>query len=261
MRKLLTPGRASPKLSKDGEEFESAILHLAPVDLAYAGRNVCPWASEGCRAACLNTSGRGQVSGALDREKLEAYPIHAARIERTRFFFDNRQGFLRKLAQELYALQKRAVKRGKKAVVRLNGTSDLPFESFRFGGRANIMEAFPALQFYDYTKGIARALRSVTDLAWLKNYHLTFSNSGAVDRGTIESILQAGVNVAVVFDRLPETRRVWRETWKVIDGTVNDWRFKDPTDERGAAVIVGLLPKGRAKHDMTGFVVRHTGAP
>ena len=37
--------------------YETAILHLAPYKLS--GLNVCPKASKGCIASCLNTSGMG----------------------------------------------------------------------------------------------------------------------------------------------------------------------------------------------------------
>jgi hypothetical protein len=50
----------------------------------------------------------------------------------------------------------------------------------------------------------------------------------------------------VFRDKLPET---WNG-YKVIDGTKHDLRF---LDEKG--VVVGLLAKGDAKHDMSGFVV------
>ena len=59
-------------------------------------------------------------------------------------------------------------------------------------------------------------------------------------------VLQMGGNVAVVFrDRLPKT-------WKgheVINGDESDLRFRDKQ-----GVIVGLIEKGMAKKDETGFV-------
>ena len=54
------------------------------------------------------------------------------------------------------------------------------------------------------------------------------------------------MNVAVVFNKLPETY-LGR---KVINGDDTDLRF---LDERG--VVVGLKAKGKAKKDNTGFVV------
>ena len=55
------------------------------------------------------------------------------------------------------------------------------------------------------------------------------------------------VNVAVVFDKLPEEYL----GYPVIDGDTTDLRFLDDT-----GVIVGLLAKGDAKKDTSGFVVK-----
>ena len=54
--KLLSVG--NPKTLK-GESvgYLTFILHLAPASLS--GYNTCPKATEGCKAACLNTAGRG----------------------------------------------------------------------------------------------------------------------------------------------------------------------------------------------------------
>ena len=63
----------------------------------------------------------------------------------------------------------------------------------------------------------------------------------------MKTILELGGNVAVVFrGSLPKTYL----GYKVIDGDENDLRFKDPK-----GVIVGLVEKGLAKKDETGFVV------
>ena len=63
------------KMAK-GERFgyKTAILHLAPYKLS--GKNVCPKASAACAAACLNTSGRGQMNSVQD-----------ARINKTNAFW------------------------------------------------------------------------------------------------------------------------------------------------------------------------------
>jgi hypothetical protein len=60
-------------------------------------------------------------------------------------------------------------------------------------------------------------------------------------------MLSQGFNVAALFDSLPETFL----GFPVIDGTEHDLRFMDPK-----GVIVGLVPKGKAKHDTSGFVVQ-----
>jgi hypothetical protein len=108
----------------------------------------------------------------------------------------------------------------------------------------NIINKFPTVQFYDYTKNIKWAYKKLPP-----NYHLTFSYSGKIGyKNLIDKVIQeTSHNVAVVFkDKLP-TEFMGR---RVIDGDVNDFRFDD--DER---VIVGLKAKGRAKKDDTGFVV------
>ncbi|MCP4922552.1 MAG: hypothetical protein GY915_00775, partial [bacterium] len=61
------------------------------------------------------------------------------------------------------------------------------------------------------------------------------------------ALCKSGGNVAVVFrERLPET---WLGL-EVLDGDQNDLRFQD---KKGC--IVGLVEKGLAKKDITGFVV------
>ena len=57
----------------------------------------------------------------------------------------------------------------------------------------------------------------------------------------------AGMNVAVVFESVPET--YIGKT--VVDGDDTDLRFLDPK-----GVVIGLKAKGRARKDTSGFVVR-----
>lgn len=223
-KKLLTIG-GNPKTIKSdlSSEYLTAILHLAPYTLS--GVNVCPKASKGCAAACLNSAGRGRF----------AY-IQKARLEKTRHFIENRSQFIIDLVHDIKAFVRKCERLGKKPAVRLNGTSDLPWE------KMGIMEQFPEVQFYDYT---AIALRF--DSTWKKpsNYHLTFSMKEDNDADAVK-VLNNGGNIAVVFrSKLPETFM----GKPVIDGTLTDLRFKD-----AGGVVVGLLAKGKAKVDSTGFV-------
>jgi hypothetical protein len=75
---------------------------------------------------------------------------------------------------------------------------------------------------------------------------LTFSAADGNDADVAGAIAQ-GMNVAVVFDRLPETY-MGRE---VFNADETDLRFLDPK-----GVIAGLKAKGRAKKDTSGFVRR-----
>jgi hypothetical protein len=59
-------------------------------------------------------------------------------------------------------------------------------------------------------------------------------------------VLAMGGNVAVVFrNQLPQT---WKG-YEVVNGDENDLRFLDTQ-----GVVVGLIEKGLAKKDETGFV-------
>ena len=116
---------------------------------------------------------------------------------------------------------------------RLNGTSDISWEKY------GIIEKFPNVQFYDYTKVRNRKV------SHLNNYHLTFSKADGNDMDA-RLAASAGMNVAVVFKELPETYM----GRKVVNGDETDLRFLDEK-----SVVVGLKAKGKAKKDTTGFVV------
>jgi hypothetical protein len=233
--KLLTVGGNTKIAKGDAQgEYLTAILHLAPAKLS--GREVCPGRSEGCTKACLNTAGRGRFDN-----------VQAARIRKTQWLFRDREGFLRQLRCDIHAHVRKCERLGVLPAVRLNGTSDLPWENIHLDG-ATLMDWFPEVQFYDYTK-VATRIESMLAYRklWPRNYHLTFSVSdrpGSEEQGEFYAF--KGATSAVVFrDTLPVT-------WKglpVINGDETDLRFKDP---RG--VIVGLLAKGKAKQDTSGFV-------
>jgi hypothetical protein len=249
---LLTTG--NPKVAKgEAHGVLTAIMHLAPERVS--GRNVCPHATAGCAAACLNTAGRGGIG--LDSDGLNV--IQVARIRRTRWFHRDRPAFLAALVAEV-AKHERSAKRHKlRPAVRLNGTSDLPWERFtvmRDGVTfPHIMAAFPNVTFYDYTKWPVR-LRPL--VAGIPNYSLTFSLADGVKSETEAAhALESGVNVAAVFavkrgGDLPDMHAVGGVLAHVIDGDSTDLRFLDPSERTG--VVVGLRAKGRAIHDRTGFV-------
>ena len=227
---LLTTG--NPKIAKGTVlGYLTNILHLAPYKLS--GRNVCPMATAGCAAACLNTAGRG---GIIKRGET-TNQIQIARLARTDFFFNDREAFMGKLVKEITNAIKLAEKHELTPVFRLNGTSDIRWETVAVGGFRNVMEMFPNVQFYDYTKIANR--RDIPS-----NYHLTFSlaESNMADAMTA---LGFGMNVAVVFRTVPDTFL----GVSVIDGDATDLRF---LDKRG--VVVGLKAKGKAKKDTSGFV-------
>lgn len=254
--KLLTVG--NPKLVKGQKQgYLSFVLHLAPSTLS--GYNTCPMASIGCAAACLNTAGRGGIFKKGETTNI----IQQARIKRTVMFFEQRDLFMNMLVKDIQLGIKQAEKQGLIPVFRLNGTSDIRWENipvtvptvmYDRNDRKyiahlpynNIMDAFPSITFYDYTK-LANRRNLPT------NYHLTFSrsesNAADVDMviNGIEGVrTSSDMNIAVVFNTLPETY-LGRP---VINGDETDLRFLDPR-----RVIVGLKAKGKAKKDYSGFVV------
>ena len=211
--------------------YKTAGIHLAPHKLS--GYNTCLAASKGCAAACLNTAGMGAYS-----------TVQAARIKKTKLFFEDRNAFMLSLVKEIKAMIKKANKLGFTPAFRLNLTSDIAWESIKIDGK-NIMEMFPDVAFYDYTK-IPKRMLQYTRGELPKNYHLTFSRSEN-NQTHADIVMACGGNVAVVFrGKLPPTYKGKR----VIDGDVNDLRFLDPK-----GIIVGLVEKGRAKKDSSGFVV------
>jgi hypothetical protein len=194
-------------------------------------------ATAGCAAGCLNTAGRG----GLFRKGETTNTIQTARIRKTVLFFTMREAFMQKLVKEVTAAARKAVKNDLIPAFRLNGTSDIRWETVpvvRDGVEyANIMRAFPMVQWYDYTKIANR--RNLP-----KNYHLTFSLAEDNDVFA-QQAFDNGMNVAAVFRTLPKS--FMGRT--VVNGDETDLRFLD-----AKGVIVGLKAKGRAKKDTTGFV-------
>jgi hypothetical protein len=238
--KLLSTG--NPKILKGiSEGYNTYILHLAPASLS--GYNTCAKATAGCKAACLNTAGRG----GMFKKGENTNTIQKARIRKTIMFFEQRDTFMRLLVKDIELAIKQSAKKGLVPVVRLDGTSDIPFEKYpciRDGIEyANIFFAFSEIQFYDYTKILGRKVNHIP------NYHLTFSAADGNDSDVIKAIEQ-GYNIAVVFGIKKGT--AMPDTYlgrPVFNGDDSDLRFLDPK-----GVVVGLYAKGKAKKDTSGFV-------
>jgi hypothetical protein len=222
MFKLLST--ANPKIQKGTKlGYLSFILHLAPSTLS--GKNTCPKATPGCIAACLNTAGRGGMFKKGENTNM----IQKARIRKTVQYFEQRDQFLADLEADIRKAIKFAERKGLTPVFRLNGTSDLSVEKW------GIIEKFPTVQFYDYTKVLGRKV------AHLPNYHLTFSKADGNDADVAEALLQ-GMSVVAVYDEIPAG---------VPSADETDLRFLDPK-----GTMLGLKAKGRAKKDLSGFVIR-----
>lgn len=221
--KLLGVGSNAKTIKSDeGGEYLTAILYLAPHTEA-GGNTVCPAATSGCIEGCLYSSGRGRMSN-----------VQQSRIKKTQWYNNDLIGFLTQLDKELKAFQSKCEKLKVKPAVRLNGTSDIRWEK-------NLNMGTYDIQFYDYTKRHPSRLNTLP-----KNYHLTYSRKETDDDARFK-LAMAHMNVAVVFDELPKTYL----GYPVVDGDKTDLRFLDPK-----GCVVGLLAKGDAKKDTSGFVIR-----
>lgn len=212
------------------------MLHLAPFDLS--GYQVCPKATIGCVAACLNTAGHGGMFKLGTNTNF----IQEARKRKTREFFEDRHTFMATLYADILIAIRYAKRRKMIACFRLNATSDVPWEKIKFLNKS-MMDHFPDQIFYDYTKVLGR---KVPD-----NYYLLFSRAESNEKD-VKRAIKAGMNIAVVFS--PWRTHKLPEKWQghtVIDGDENDLRFLDHS-----GVVVGLHAKGRARYDKTGFVIQ-----
>jgi hypothetical protein len=215
--------------------FLTGILYLAPATTTKW--NTCPMAKLAqCDVACLNSAGRGAFSS-----------VQQARVNKTTWFFTERNSFMQQLVVDIAKLIKKANKQGLKPLVRLNGTSDIQWESVAFTDTdgieyVNIFAAFPDITFYDYTK-----IANRTELP--SNYDLTFSYSGVEGfQPFVTKALLNNMRMAVVFRKEQDIPMTFKGI-RVVSGDKSDVRHLDDK------VIVGLYAKGKAKLDTTGFVV------
>ena len=258
-RSLFGAQGSNPKLAKENinvPSFQTIGLSLSPAN--ESGRvNTCSCATDECRAACLNKAGRGAMTG-----------VQKARLQKTNMMIDRPKESVTVLHHEIAAHEKSATKAGKRAAVRLNVVSDLPWEKLH----PEIFTDHPKTQFYDYTKIAGRVLHPDGSPKQLpSNYHLTFSSTGISGKDNnwdhAKKHLNNGGTVAMVFNAragvsgkkvqragepLP-SHVIDQETGKkfrVIDGDEHDHRHLDKTyhdispDE---GVIAGLRLKGGKK--------------
>jgi hypothetical protein len=242
----------NPKTEKS--KIQTYILHLAPHNTS--GIQVCPGAGN-CKRICLHFAGNPVYMQAKQ----------SARIRRTLAYAADPARFARLIVCAILAKINKTP--GETIAIRLNGTSDIPWENvdfmitpefstlcrIKFGhtlpiGKRNIFEVFNAIGanvvFYDYTK-IARNWAECKRLG----YDLTFSFDGWDNTSNLKiakSALLAGVNVAAAFDvkrgkPLPSLAYIGTKKFAVVDGDLTDYR---PSDPKGYSII-GLrfkLPHG-----------------
>jgi hypothetical protein len=228
--KLLSQGNSNAKTKKNYRPTKILYLHPSVVD----GKDMCPYASDGCRASCLNTAGRGVFK-----------TVQAARLRRTQHYVSNRLTFYEQLQKEITAFAKY---HKKEVVIRLNGTSDQPFVETLIV--AQMREIPSNVIFYDYTKNHKKAGTRILPSG--HKYVVTFSYSEKDGSETqAKNVLDNGGTVALVFDQLPET---WWG-YPVVDGDSRDDLMVDIMPNIGGTIL-GLKAKGKARYENTGFVIK-----
>lgn len=213
-------GRSRKVRKGEGLGVLTSVVYMAPAD--ESGVNLCPWATQACKASCIGTS-TGQLA-TPDAKR--------ARLWKTALYLGDRKRFVALLCAEIEAHERAAERLGMVPSVRVNGSSDIELGA-RLAGR------FPGVRFYDYTKSVKRALAYVDS-----SYRVTFSYTGHNLDDALR-VLRAGGNVAVVFDADPRTHEPIPESWHgfpVLDGDDSDVRFKDPPGH-----VVGLRFKRAAQ--------------
>jgi hypothetical protein len=230
--------------------YLSGVLYMLPVQrleeimqLTSRGRSRCAAASAGCAGGCLIVSGQG---GGVNSNVLK-------RARKTWLYEYDRKWFMAALERSIQKVVDEAARTTEVTVdgqrvpfidpitneprsfipcIRLNGTTDILWEKPQAG--VKIMDLFPDVQFYDYTKW---PLPKRGDIP--PNYDLTFSYSD--NKGSAKQAwqyIQAGMNVAVVWRTLDGVVDVIEKgSWKakgwprrvpVINGDRDDLRFLDP---------------------------------
>lgn len=256
--KLLTLD--NPKVAKGGKKGEvTAVLHLLPAreyarvavlngDVVKRATNLCPWAGA-CAASCLNTAGRGGIPMSTYNGRPFANNVQHGRYKRTRLYDHDPAAFRAQLERDMATVATWAESLGLTVSFRLNGTSDVHWES-----------VFPGLRVpsqavrYDYTKDPARGRARVVD-----GVHYTYSlDKGTAREAIARSVLAAGGNVAVVVNVRPgKPVPATFLGYPTVDGDETDLRHLDPPGH-----VVLLRAKGKARTDRSGFVRDAvTGAP
>jgi len=254
-----------------GRHYLVAMLYMAPYTFGDGVHNLCPSARE-CVRDCLWRSGQAKLGLYARAAGTGRATVADARIRLARQWIRDRDGLLWAIREDIRRvlrltdrwstgpkpkwLQEIRLARGERFIpaIRLNGTSDIAWESVRYAGKT-FFEMFPTTQFYDYTKIATRAIRfsETRRTTWPKNYHLTFSMGGKEDERLLD-VLASGCNATVVFDgAVPKSMPAQKfqvlgragkpilldlPRMPVLYGDEDDLRFLDPK-----GVIVGLRYK------------------
>ncbi len=229
-----------------GEGVHTKGIGLAPhASNGLKGFDVCPRASSECRANCLGTEAGGN----------KQYPDNSLsrKVRMTHFMVQHPEHAARMLDHELGQHVKSAKKKGMIPGVRLNVTSDIPYE--KFAGK--MFKRHSEASFYDYTKVHQRVMGQGKE-SHPANYHLSLSHTGtgheeSNDKHVVKA-LEAGHVVAMVHQRgkgTPEPTHVEDvksgKRYPIANGDKDDNTFDRHTTlgvPKTQGVVSGLKLKG-----------------
>jgi hypothetical protein len=199
------------KLEK-GDGVLNYGLELTPSKFCQDEMNMC--GNEGkCLFTCLVFSG---IDNVMKSSTMELSNTLKKRIRRTFLFLKDQKFFLTKLEMEIKLLSFMT----EKVAIRMNVFSDINWEDI-FD-----LNQFTNVTFYDYTK-------KVKNIESTKK-HFTYSASEKDSDKDLIALLERGMNVAIVFNKVPTN---WNG-FEVVDGDIHDRRYED---KKG--VVVGLRQK------------------
>jgi hypothetical protein len=245
----------TPVTLPNGQGIETTGMALAPSS-EMRGFKTCP-NSASCRDACLGFKAGQYYQGGVD-----GGPQTASR-KRTMALLDHPDAYGVVMYEEIAAARRAAIKNGNILGVRLNVLSDVDPKVYK-----SLLEAFPDVWFYDYTKMNYRPIAP--------NHHVTYSSTGVSNKdvtnlnqnwGRMRNKLNTGDNVAMAFtDKKSIPKFVLDEEtgkmYRTVDGVGTDFRPGDLMETDGnEGVIVALKNMEQSTHkgvehmETAGFLV------
>ena len=195
-------------------------LALAQSDASHVV-NVCSFATDGCRRACIAEFGKGGIPSVKFARTVKAIALHRMP-----------ELFIKRLASEIKA----KVALEGEIFCRLNDYSDLRWELI-----APSLFDIDGVTYWDYTKHPRR------DVSKLDNYTVVFSAHEKFQDSKIPSLSSRYDGVAVVFSDYP-TFTTYKET--PVKLGIHD-NLADMTSD--GFTVIAVKAKGKARTDSSGF--------
>jgi hypothetical protein len=246
----LTTENGKTQLST-GAGFQTIGIGMAPHGSSgLENFDLCPNASTECKKNCLGFTAGGN--------KQYPEPSLKRKVLVTQYFTEHPEHAARLLSKEISENEKWSDKNGMRSGVRLNVTSDIPYEKMM---PEHFWKRHAATQFYDYTKN-AKNTRNLP-----ANYFKGLSHTGtghdeSNDKQAIEELNRGGV-VAMVYQRgkkIPNPTHVedvqTGKRWRIVNGDDDDNLFDRHANAgipKTEGVVSGLKLKGVKNEDAGKF--------